>query len=51
MLNPSLYMKWLTSPMSPPVLGAAMTPLNPGLYPSWAGTAMNPANYGPWAAF
>jgi hypothetical protein len=44
-------MKWLTSPMSPQVIGAATTPLNPGLYPSWAVTGGNPTNYGPWGGF
>jgi hypothetical protein len=44
LLNPNMYMKWLSAPLDPRVLQMMMAPLNPNMYTNWALAPLAPAN-------
>jgi hyperosmotically inducible protein len=51
MMNPAMYMNWMTAPLNPANMNLMMAPMNPALYTNWANAAVNPQTYGTWGSF
>jgi hypothetical protein len=51
MLNPGMYMNWMTAPLNPANMNLMMAPLNPNMYTGWANMAVDPKTYGTWGSF